>query len=46
MPAVSDSTPVPVIAEPKNTGCTSASLVCVVSSSRMRSYETVVSSST
>ena len=31
MPAVSASTPAPVIAEPKNTGCTSARRVCAAS---------------
>ena len=38
MPAVSASTPAPVIAEPKNTGCTSARLVCAASSPRSRPY--------
>ena len=32
MPAISASTPAPVMAEPKNTGCTSACLVCAASS--------------
>ena len=36
MPAVNASTPAPVIAEPKNTGCTSVRAVCVASSSRSR----------
>ena len=36
MPAVSASTPAPVIAEPKNTGCTSARPVCAASSPRSR----------
>ena len=40
MPAISESTPAPVIAEPKNTGCTSACLVCAASSLRSRRYET------
>ena len=31
MPAISASTPAPVIAEPKKTGCTSARLVCAAS---------------
>ena len=30
IPAISASTPVPVIAEPKNTGCTSGCFVCGV----------------
>ena len=34
MPALSASTPAPVIAEPKNTGCTSARPVCAPSASR------------
>ena len=40
MPAVSASTPAPVIAEPKKTGCTSARLVCAASCSRSRRYGT------
>ena len=34
MPAISASTPAPVIAEPKNTGCTSARAVCAASALR------------
>ena len=36
--------PAPVIAEPKNTGCTSARLVCPASSSRSRAYGMLSSS--
>ncbi len=46
MPAMSSSTPAPVRAEPKNTGCTSPCLVCAASSSRRRLYEMLASSST
>src|SRR5215211_6855850 len=46
MPEISSSTPAPVIAEPKNTGCTSPFPVCAASSPRSRRYETVASSST
>ena len=38
IPASSASTPAPVTAEPKNTGCTSARFVCAASSSRSRPY--------
>src|SRR3712207_4221906 len=46
MPEIRSSTPAPDIAEPKNTGCTSALPVCSASSPRRRWYETAASSST
>src|SRR5215218_3539197 len=46
MPEISSSTPAPVIAEPKKTGCTSPFPVCAASSPRSRRYETVASLST
>ena len=46
MPSVTASTPAPVIAEPKKTGCTSARPVCSTRAARSRSYGTPASSST
>ena len=45
-PSISSSTPAPVMADPKNTGCTRALFVCAASSARNRSYDIVDSSST
>ena len=39
-PLISASTPAPVSADPKNTGCTRPRLVCAASSSRSRRYGT------
>ena len=45
IPAASESTPAPVLAEPKNTGCTAPSLARAASTSRSWRYETASSSS-
>ena len=46
MPVISESTPAPVSAEPKNTGWTLPRLVCAASSARSRRYGIPRSAST